>query len=63
MPVATIQKELRKGGFSTWTFVKGEDGACFARKTTGRTIRCSDIEDMRRLYKAMLGYGYRPTYA
>ena len=57
MPVATLRKPVRRG-WSTWDFIRVDETKCFARKTTGRVIKCRDIDDMRQLYRRMVGYGY-----
>ena len=46
-----------KAGLSTWEFCD-DDGQYFARSNAGKRIRCSDIEDLRRFYRKMLGYGF-----
>ena len=54
--LATLQKSV-KAGTSVWTFGV-IDGEYLATNNAGKRIRCSNVEDLRRFYKTMIGYGF-----
>ena len=54
--LATLQKSV-KAGVSVWEFGV-IDGEYFATNNAGKRIRCTDVEDLRRFYKKMIGYGF-----
>ena len=59
--VAMLSKHLRDGSTSTWEFWSDDDKKFFAKRNGGKKIYCSDVDDMRRFYRKMLGWGFMPA--
>jgi len=58
--IMTVLAELTKDFMnvtSAWRFCQRDD-RYFAINQVGKRISCKDVNDLRRLYKRMLGYGY-----
>ena len=54
--LAELTKDFRSIT-SAWQFCQRDD-RFFAINQVGKRINCRDLDDLRRLYKRMLGYGY-----
>lgn len=50
-----------KTGVSTWDFVQKDDGSFAAVKREPQEKPCADKDDLRRLYKSYLSYGFTPV--
>ena len=59
--LASLEKAV-KAGTSTWEFCQNSD-KYFARNSFGKTIECSDLDDLRRFYQKMKGYGFSAPLA
>ena len=57
--LASLEKPLKRGGSSIWRFMRDGD-FFYAEKFDGSRRACRGVEDMRRFYKHMLGYGFTP---
>ena len=59
--MAMLHKTLRGGSTSTWEFWNRDDEEFFAKNNSGKHISCTDIDDLRRFYKKMIGWGFMPA--
>ena len=56
--LAVLAKPIRKGT-SVWTFtLSGED---YFASNGDKRINCADRDELRGLYRRMIGYGYGPV--
>ena len=63
--LAVLAKPIRKGT-SVWTFgFNGEEGAkdlpSYFASNGHKRINCADRDELRGLYRRMIGYGYGPV--
>ena len=57
--LASLGRQVRQGR-SVWQFIQ-ENDSFYAVNNFGKRVSCSDVEDMRRFYKRMLQYGFKPV--
>ena len=60
--LATLSKNT-KTGVSTWDFVQKDDGSFAAVKREPQVKAASSEADLRKLYKAFVGYGFSKVEA
>lgn len=60
--LASLSKNT-KAGVSTWDFVQRDDGSFAAVKREPQVKAASSEADLRKLYKAYVGYGFTPVKA
>lgn len=58
--LSTVTK-VTKTGVSTWDFVQKDDGSFAAVKREPQEKPCSNKDELRRLYKSYLKYGFTPV--
>ena len=61
--LGTLSKATKGGGTSTWDFVEKEDGTFAAVKRERQEKLASGKEDLRKLFKTYLGYGFTEVKA
>lgn len=59
--LATLERAVKGDRISSWKFCSDAAGSQFwASSSAGKRIRCSDIEDLRRVYSKMRAWGFAP---
>ncbi len=58
--LASVERMTRTG-MSVWDFCTDSDSQFLARSNRGREVTCSDVDDLRRFYRRMIGYGFTPV--
>jgi len=57
MNIKCTLEKTTKNGVSTWYFVE-TNTSFFGVNNEGKSIICRDVDEMRGLYRRMVGYGY-----
>lgn len=57
--LAVLTKRTRTGD-SNWHFVEGEDGFFCMNDRTEKVLNCKSKEELRKLYRTFVGYGFKP---
>ena len=59
--LASLQKSLRHGGMSVWTFNITDDSRYYSCNNDGKKFFFDNVDKMRTYYRTMISYGFRPS--